>query len=393
MIDSMGEAIRVLFRKPLRSFLTMLGILIGVASVILIGVISQYGTDMLGNEMESLGLSSLMITSEDTRFDPLGEEELFRINSMEGVADTSPVLMQTGEVAAGDVECESMLWGVSYRADHIISLQIVAGRVFNASDCMQYRDVCLIDESLSKQAFDTIDSVGKQLQIEIGNESYTFTVAGVVKTGTGLLQNLLSGYIPSFIYLPYTTMQLYSGRSNFDQIAVKTEDGVSADWIGEEVVEELNRVVGVDGYSAGNLAGQKESLKNILNLCTLVFSAVGGISLLVASLSIMTIMFISIQERKQEIGIKKALGAGKGRIMLDFLSEALLLSGVGSAAGIAVGLLVCGILAVSFGITVHIRTEIVISAVFLSIISAVLFSLWPAKRAADMRPVDALRQE
>ena len=393
MIDSMGEAIRVLFRKPLRSFLTMLGILIGVASVILIGVISQYGTDMLGNEMESLGLSSLMITSEDTRFDPLGEEELFRINSMEGVADTSPVLMQTGEVAAGDVECESMLWGVSYRADHIISLQIVAGRVFNASDCMQYRDVCLIDESLSKQAFDTIDSVGKQLQIEIGNESYTFTVAGVVKTGTGLLQNLLSGYIPSFIYLPYTTMQLYSGRSNFDQIAVKTEDGVSADWIGEEVVEELNRVVGVDGYSAGNLAGQKESLKNILNLCTLVFSAVGGISLLVASLSIMTIMFISIQERKQEIGIKKALGAGKGRIMLDFLSEALLLSGVGSAAGIAVGLLVCGVLAVSFGITVHIRTEIVISAVFLSIISAVLFSLWPAKRAADMRPVDALRQE
>ena len=393
MIDSMREAIRVLFRKPLRSFLTMLGILIGVASVILIGVISQYGTDMLGNEMESLGLSSLMITSEDTRFDPLGEEELFRINSMEGVADTSPVLMQTGEVAAGDVECESMLWGISYRADHIISLQIVAGRVFNASDCMQYRDVCLIDESLSKQAFDTIDSVGKQLQIEIGNESYTFTVAGVVKTGTGLLQNLLSGYIPSFIYLPYTTMQLYSGRSNFDQIAVKTEDGVSADWIGEEVVEELNRVVGVDGYSAGNLAGQKESLKNILNLCTLVFSAVGGISLLVASLSIMTIMFISIQERKQEIGIKKALGAGKGRIMLDFLSEALLLSGVGSAAGIAVGLLVCGILAVSFGITVHIRTEIVISAVFLSIISAVLFSLWPAKRAADMRPVDALRQE
>ena len=393
MIDSMGEAIRVLFRKPLRSFLTMLGILIGVASVILIGVISQYGTDMLGNEMESLGLSSLMITSEDTRFDPLGEEELFRINSMEGVADTSPVLMQTGEVAAGDVECESMLWGISYRADHIISLQIVAGRVFNASDCMQYRDVCLIDESLSKQAFDTIDSVGKQLQIEIGNESYTFTVAGVVKTGTGLLQNLLSGYIPSFIYLPYTTMQLYSGRSNFDQIAVKTEDGVSADWIGEEVVEELNRVVGVDGYSAGNLAGQKESLKNILNLCTLVFSAVGGISLLVASLSIMTIMFISIQERKQEIGIKKALGAGKGRIMLDFLSEALLLSGVGSAAGIAVGLLVCGILAVFFGITVHIRTEIVISAVFLSIISAVLFSLWPAKRAADMRPVDALRQE
>ncbi len=393
MIDSMGEAIRVLFRKPLRSFLTMLGILIGVASVILIGVISQYGTDMLGNEMESLGLSSLMITSEDTRFDPLGEEELFRINSMEGVADTSPVLMQTGEVAAGDVECESMLWGISYRADHIISLQIVAGRVFNASDCMQYRDVCLIDESLSKQAFDTIDSVGKQLQIEIGNESYTFTVAGVVKTGTGLLQNLLSGYIPSFIYLPYTTMQLYSGRSNFDQIAVKTEDGVSADWIGEEVVEELNRVVGVDGYSAGNLAGQKESLKNILNLCTLVFSAVGGISLLVASLSIMTIMFISIQERKQEIGIKKALGAGKGRIMLDFLSEALLLSGMGSAAGIAVGLLVCGILAVSFGITVHIRTEIVISAVFLSIISAVLFSLWPAKRAADMRPVDALRQE
>ncbi len=392
-MEYVEEAFRVLFRQPLRTVLTMLGIMIGVASVVLIGVISQYGTDMLNSEMEALGLSSLTIRSENADYSPLGEEELRVIGDSEGVEALSPVMMETGTLRANDQESEAMLWGVSSRAANIISLQVTSGRLLCAQDCTEYRNVCLIDESFSKAAFGTTQSAGQTVQIQLGKYSYSFTVAGVVKTGTGLLQNFLSSYIPNFIYIPYTTLQLYSGGSSFDQIAVKVEADSSADDVGEELVEALNQRTGLSGYLSGNLVGQKQSLTNILDLCTLIFSAVGGISLLVASLSIMTIMFISVQERKQEIGIKKALGASRGRIMAGFLTEALLLSGMGSAAGVTIGLLLSGALSLLTGITIHLRSEILLAAVMVSVLSAVLFTLWPAKRAADLHPVDALRTE
>ncbi len=285
----------------------MLGIMIGVASVVLIGVISQYGSDMLNSEMEALGLSSLTIRTENADYSPLGEEELNVIRDAEGVEELSPVMMKTGTLRANEQESEAMLWGVSDHAANIISLQVTSGRLLCARDCTEYRNVCLIDESFSKEAFGPTQSAGQTVQIQLGKYTYSFTVAGVVKTGTGLLQNFLSSYIPNFIYIPYTTLQLYSGGGDFDQIAVKIDGNSSADTVGEELVATLNQRTGLSGYLAGNLVGQKQSLTNILDLCTLIFSAVGGISLLVASLSIMTIMFISVQERKQEIGIKKAL--------------------------------------------------------------------------------------
>ncbi len=392
-VEYVEEAFRVLFRRPLRTILTMLGIMIGVASVVLIGVISQYGSDMLNSEMEALGLSSLTIRTENADYSPLGEEELNVIRDAEGVEELSPIMMKTGTLCANEQESEAMLWGVSDHAANIISLQVTSGRLLCGRDCTEYRNVCLIDESFSKEAFGTTQSAGQTVQIQLGKYTYSFMVAGVVKTGTGLLQNFLSSYIPNFIYIPYTTLQLYSGGGGFDQIAVKIDGNSSADTVGEELVATLNQRTGLSGYLAGNLVGQKQSLTNILDLCTLIFSAVGGISLLVASLSIMTIMFISVQERKQEIGIKKALGASRGRIMMGFLTEALLLSGMGSAAGVTIGLLLSGILSLVTGITIHLRPEIICAAVIVSILSAILFTLWPAKRAADLHPVDALRTQ
>ena len=143
-VEYVEEAFRVLFRRPLRTILTMLGIMIGVASVVLIGVISQYGSDMLNSEMEALGLSSLTIRTENADYSPLGEEELNVIRDAEGVEELSPVMMKTGTLCANEQESEAMLWGVSDHAANIISLQVTSGRLLCGRDCTEYRNVCLL---------------------------------------------------------------------------------------------------------------------------------------------------------------------------------------------------------------------------------------------------------
>ena len=204
----------------------------------------------------------------------------------------------------------------------------------------------------------------------------------------------MGNYIPSFIYLPYTTMQSSMGRTSFDQIAVRIEDGEDADAVGVSLVQELERMTGEEeGYQANNLVKQKETLSDILNILTLILSAVGAVSLLVASLSIMTVMLVSVHERTREIGIKKAIGAGRQIILQEFLWEALLLSLIGAVIG---GLLGTGISwagATAFGIQLIPRLDIVWLAAGFSIVSGVVFGVYPAMKAASLHPIEALHSD
>ena len=127
----------------------------------------------------------------------------------------------------------------------------------------------------------------------------------MIKTGSGLLENMLGNYIPNFVYVPYTTLQRLVGRQSFDQVAVRIQEGADVDEIGQEIVDTLGRVNSSGGYIASNPSKQKDGLYNLLNIVTVILSAVGAISLLVASLSIMTVMLVSVNERTREIGIKK----------------------------------------------------------------------------------------
>jgi putative ABC transport system permease protein len=219
-------------------------------------------------------------------------------------------------------------------------------------------------------------------------------VVGIIKTGSGLLQNMIGDYIPTFVYVPYTTIQTAVGRDDFDQIAVKVKSGSNVDKIGKIIVSDLNRNNGTtDAFVSNNLAKQKDSLTSMLDIITLILSAVGSISLLVASLSIMTVMLVSVNERTREIGIKKAIGAKRSSIMMEFMFEAILISLIGCFCGIAVGYLISYAGTAYFGITLSIRMDIMLLAIGFSIFTGTVFGVYPAYKASSLNPVDALRME
>lgn len=396
MIDIIKCSLKNLSRKKIRSFLTILGVSIGVASVIIIGNISQCGSSAITGELDSLGLSGLTITSDstDSGVYNLTEDELKVVKHNNNVKQASPILMQNTNVYNSSNQINSFLWGIDSKANQIISLQVLYGRGLNNFDVKSCSNVCMVDQNFSKIMYGRDNIVGKKISILCGNIIEDFEIVGITKTGSGILQNVMGEYIPNFVYIPYTTMQNATGKKSFDQIAVKVKDGVNVDIAGNDILQSLFRYNGIsNGYHANNLSKQRQALSNIMNIVTIILSAVGTISLFVASLSIMTVMLVSVNERTKEIGIKKSIGASKYNIMLEFISEALFLSTIGCIAGSIIGVLVSYIGFWFFGMNLSININIIFSAVAFSIMTGVIFGAYPAFKAANLKPVDALRTE
>ena len=395
MIDYIKSAFKNIGRKHVRTALTILGIAIGVASVVIIGNISQCGTDALNNELDGLGLSGLSISSSpEAQSISLNENDLNIIRQCDQVEQAAPVILQSTDVSARKLSSKAIVWGIDTKASQIISINLLYGRLFNNQDISTCANVCLVDENFSKNSYSRNNIIGKKVSILCGGVLEDFKVIGIIKTGSGLLQNIIGEYVPTFVYVPYTTIQTAVGRDDFDQIAVKVKSGGNVDTIGKTITDVLNRNNGTVGaFISSNLAKQKEGLTSILGIITLILSAVGAISLLVASLSIMTVMLVSVNERTREIGIKKAIGAKRSSIMMEFMFEAVLISVIGCFFGIAAGYLISYAGAVYFGIGLSVRIDIMLLAVGFSMLSGTVFGVYPAYKASNLKPVDALRLE
>lgn len=393
--DFINGIFRNFARKKFRTFLTVLGIAIGVASVITIADISQGGADAVMGEMDSLGMSGLMVTrSAQYVSTPLSEDDWKLVSSMSQVDLATPVIMGNTLIQTKQGSTNAILWGIDDNAASVISITAVSGRFFNRADIRSSANVCLVDESLAEKLYHRRNITGKKISLFYENSQQEFTVIGIIKTGSGLLQNIIGSYIPTFVYIPYTTAQKESCRNGFDEIIIKLRANTDSDNAGKLIQKRLDYANGTtQAFTSNDLSKQKDGLMNIMGIITLLLSAVGAVSLLVASLSIMTMMTVSVTERTREIGIKKALGATNAAVMTEFLLEAVLLSLIGSAAGILLGTTASWIFSIFLKMQLSVRCDIMLLASLFAVASGVIFSIYPARQASHLRPVDALRQE
>ncbi|MEG1448102.1 MAG: FtsX-like permease family protein, partial [Oscillospiraceae bacterium] len=230
------------------------------------------------------------------------------------------------------------------------------------------------------------------IDILIGNNYVSFDIIGVVQTGGNITQNIMGGYIPSFVYIPCTTMQKYLFQQEYDKIAFTLNEDVDEQLFQKVITDQLSEEVGIkNAYVSQNLNSTNQEVENITKLVSKVLTAIAGISLVVATMSVMTIMFSAAKERTKEIGIKKAIGASRSVILTEFAAEIFTLGFIGSIIGSTLAFLILMVFGGIFGVKFEITFMLLFKFSVITITLSMLFGIYPAYKASKLNVVDALR--
>lgn len=398
-------AFRQIRRNFLRSILTMLGIIIGVASVVSMVNFGKATTLNITKNISALGSNLLIVFPSralDTRGVSVGKKQFsqkevdFLRSRLQGqVAFLSPLSSTNALVQYGSKNVTTQINGVGKEYLQATNTQILEGRDFKEEEYQYINRVCLIGESVRKEVYKEQNPLGSNLKI--GN--IVCEVVGVLKPKG---QGAMGQDQDDVVLMPIKTFnsQLNSNGSlnNIKRIFISLKDGVDSASVVSEITEILREIRNVQGGQKDpfEIMDTKEILKTISSttqMMTLFITAIAGISLLVGGIGIMNIMLVSVTERTKEIGIRIAIGATGGEVLLQFLVEAVVLSFLGGflgvlfAVGVSVGLIEF------FNMPFVFDLQIVVYALLFSIFIGVLFGYLPARRASKLNPIDALRHE
>jgi putative ABC transport system permease protein len=386
-----------LFRAKARSALTVSAIAVGVFAVVLISAAGTTGQREISRTLEEMGINSILIQHESViSASNLSDDYVTTISRVAGVDRAMPLMASINQTRLLDEYISSFTWGINADARDIISLEAMHGRLITTGDTAGRAMVAVIDEDIALAAYGRSNVVGKIARIYLSGVEHEFEIIGVAKSGISSLQSALSGIIPNFVYVPITTMQMLTGRTGYDKIAVliDSDEPMKSD---VQIINSIDNTIRQNrgensGLVVSNLLQQKKGLENILQTITVVLSLIAGISLLVSGLTVMTTMLVSVNERRREIGIKKSIGAKDFDIAREFLLESMALSGMGSAIGAGLGLAVTAIGCTVLGISFTLDLTPIFMAIFFAVALGGIFGAYPAIKAAKLPPIEALRQ-
>ena len=394
MFECIKQSLRVIGKSRLKAFLTVGGIAIGVSSVVIISSIGEMGKSAVDNQLTDMGMDSFVVTGTESNFDGLWEKDLETLKNVPDVRNAMPLINYFTEISSRGENSPAMIWGVNEDADDVIELKTVSGRLINKSDVLSARKVCVVDEQIAMNRYKRNTIVGKEIGISINGRIENFEVIGVVSNGVNLLQNMFGDLVPSFVYIPYTTLSEETNNRYFTQIAVKLDDETDSDSafnaLSHAVLCQRDEKTEI---RVENLLKQKSQMNKIADITSKALSIVAGISLVVSGLSVMTVMLVSVKERTREIGIKKSIGAKNSDILTEFLTESVLITLIGGIIGLLSGLVFSALAGFITGLPSFMGIEGIVFVLFFVMVIGAVFGAYPAYKASRLSPVEALRSE
>lgn len=386
MLLTVRTALKNILGNRLRSGLTILGLVIGIASVILLVGLANGATQSINEEISSVGADLVSVYIYDSEH-ALTYEDLAPINKLEKVSGVTSYVSLDGSVTVGGKKVsgtELIGGGESYAG--MMGYDIKFGRDLSRIDVENFTKCVMIGEKISTKYWNNANPCGKTLKIN-GDE---YTVVGVIE-GTG---SSMGSNVDNLVILPVTTARYLNAESGITAFYIRAETEDDAEAVAKTVKKYLNKThkLSSDYCDVTTQKMMIEAVNEINRTMTLLFGGIASISLLVGGIGVMNVMLVSVTERTREIGIRKSLGAKKRDILWQFLVESVVLSLLGGTIGILAGLLF-GRIAILAGAFFAPGIGMIALSFAVSVFVGLVFGSLPAYRAAKMKPVEALRYE
>lgn len=381
-----------------RSFLTMLGIIIGVSSVILIMSIGNGAKAEMEDELTSVAGGQVYVYANSNlegEVPTITEEDRDALRNMEHVKGATSYMSMwcSAKTAKGDFE--AIIDYGNPDLEYISNPTMLYGQWFTWDDYNAGRDVAVIGEADAVRMFGTADVVGLTFEVDDGSEIKDVRIVGVKKALDTTFVNTGSGsYLD--VSMPISSDAYWAEYNDFDSVYVFAENGYAKEVADKAItlLESRHEMYGEDAFLTEDFDSQMASVMQVLDMITMFIMLVAAISLLVGGIGVMNIMLVSVTERTREIGIRKALGARTKSILIQFLAESAIITGIGGVIGITLGVAgaygICSLPMVGFPPAVSVAT--VIFATLFSCGVGIFFGIYPARKAAHLSPIEALRR-
>lgn len=389
MLQSFKLAMKSIWSNKMRSFLTMLGIIIGVASVIiLVSLVNAYMSYMT-DSFASMGTNQITVNMINLSSRSVSDEEMYAFYSEQGELfdEISPMVSLGGTVKHGnDSMTSTSVAGVSEAYLSIKDWELQYGRNLQYGDMTGRHKVCVIGAYVADELYGSAENAyGETLKIN----GYAFTIVGVAAQQEDEMDE---GGTDDFVWMPYTRAVKMARNSNINNYVFTVSD-LSQATVAKSQIESFlyEKFKNEDLYTVTAMSEMLDELNSMIAMVSAGLGGIAGISLLVAGVGVMNIMLVSVTERTREIGIRKALGARKSVIMQQFVIEAAVTSSLGGIIGIILGSIVTSAVGKLAELSATPTPAAVLVSFGVSVGIGLLFGYMPANRAAGLNPIDALR--